>query len=202
MKRIIGAALAAMLAVFMTGCGSTAVGSSSQTSAANQNRANNDPDWLGMGTFTSRELKNAPEDSRVWKGYVEEDGMFFTGESNFGDRRTATSTAELNAKAQIAQNVEQVIADFVKDEREKNGADSSENENFSSGTATAVAKKISGIRRVDRYIAEDGYTHVLMFVSNSDIQKAAKDTSMSAYEKKLMERVFPVSVNSAATVSE
>ena len=201
MKKLIGAAFAVMLAVFMTGCGSTSVGSSANTAAAQKNRENGNPDWFALGSFTSRELMKAPEDKRVWTGYIDEDGLFFTGESNFGDRRTQTSTAELNAKALIAQYVQQAIIDYQKDERSKNGGDNPENENFSSGTASAVAKKISGIRRVDRGNDSDGFTHVLMFVSNENIQKAAKDTSMNEYEKRLIEKVFPVS-STPAPVAE
>ncbi|MBR1714335.1 MAG: hypothetical protein IJ717_05255 [Treponema sp.] len=200
MKRIIGMALAVVLAGALVGCGST--GSATKTSAVAQNRENNIPDWCDIGAITTADVKSQPEGKRVWEGFINEDGMLFTGTSNFGDRNTSTSTAELNAKADIARYIEQCVATYQKQTNETN-ADGSTTRGLSQGVGTAVAKKISGIRRVDRFISkEDGYTYVLMFVSNKNIQSAMKDTSMSDYEKKLLEEIFPVAESEASTSAE
>ncbi|MBR0495549.1 MAG: hypothetical protein IJJ71_05180 [Treponema sp.] len=180
MKRIIGAAMAVILGVFMTGCGST--GSAANTASAKQAKDLGLPAWTG-GSYTSEEIVD------VWDGPVKEKGLFFPGESNFGDRNTATSTAELNAKANVAQYVQQAIID-AQAKSTSVDPDKKISNTFARETGTAVARKVSGIRRVDRFIDGD-YVYVLMFVSNANIQKALKDESLSDYELRFIETVFP-----------
>lgn len=198
MKKIFGIVCAAIMALLVAGCASTnkTVGSSITTSAAQQNKNQDAPLWAGI-TLTTSELMKAPEDKRVWNGYVAEEGLLFSGESQqFGNRNTTTTAAELNAKSQIAVYIRQKIYDYQKNATNVDNGNTTQG--LSTGTGTAVAAKITGIRRVDRYITGNEYVYVLMFVSNQNIQDAVKDTSMSDYERRLLDAVFPV----GATVTE
>ena len=197
MKKIVGIVCAAIMALIVAGCASTnkAVGSSMNTSAAQQNKDADRPTWDGMSLKTS-ELMKTPEDKRAWGGYVDEEGLLFSGASEkFGNLNTTTSAAELNAKGQIAEHIQQAIARVA---GQSTGTDGN---NISSvgidKTVSAVATKVSGIRRLDRYIGKDGSVYVLLFVSSKNIQDAAKDTSMDDYQRRLIETAFPVGASVA-----
>lgn len=198
MKKIFGIVCAAIMALIVAGCASTnkAVGDSLKTESAQQNLKNGLPAWADAGVFTSEELKSKSNDDKIWKGYVNEDGMFFPGSSNFGDRQTATTAAEMDAKGRIAENIRLTISRYVDTAMRNNNGEKAQG--LTQGTLNTVVTKISGIRRVDRYVADDGYVYVLMFLSNKNIQAAKDDTSMSDYERRLLDAVFPV----GATVTE
>lgn len=87
----------------------------------------------------------------LWDGYNDKKGFYASGESKNFDRQTATSVAELDAKTNLLLYVQSL---------QKNG------------------KKITslrGCRRVDRYIADDGSVYILVFVSEKDVKKSARN---------------------------
>ncbi|MBP3773008.1 MAG: hypothetical protein J6I53_10035 [Treponema sp.] len=118
------------------------------------------PDWIGMGTFTSRELKNFPEDLRIWKGYVEEDGMFFTGEGR------SEVSAILSTVEQFADLSLQMQQSFVT-ESSFYSSDGSESVTFA---CSIITDPSDFIQVVDRY-ADGKYYYVLAFISSRDMQK-------------------------------
>lgn len=87
----------------------------------------------------------------LWAGYNDKKGFYASSESKIIDRQTATSVAELDAKTKLLLYVQNL---------QKNG------------------KKITslkGVRRVDRYIADDGTIYVLVFISEKDAKKSARN---------------------------
>ncbi|MBQ9281402.1 MAG: hypothetical protein IJ207_04295 [Treponema sp.] len=184
MKRIIGAALAAMLAVFMTGCGSTdgaTKGDARKTAVYNQNEELNRPHWIGAQFSTGMNKNNY-----YWGGAVDEKGWFTSGEAKYADIKASTSAADLDGKSQIATHVKQDIVTTAKEVAANEGADGETQKDLDNFVGSVASVKISGIMRVDRWISSDGTVYVLMFVPESEIKKATP--SDSPFAKKVMEK--------------
>lgn len=163
-KKILGAGALALVVMLAAGCASTPTGSAADTAAYKQAVEAGLPEWANQGGFPSSENKNGG----YWKGPVAEDGFFQVGTANFGDVKISTDAAELDGKSKIANYVVQEAgqrADL------KEGVNGKSYESLIKGLGAA---RISGIRRVDRFVAKDGTVYVLMFVSNKQVKEAMK----------------------------
>ena len=87
--------------------------------------------------------------SGYWAGFNDEGGYYASGKAKYGDAQSSTAAAELDAKANLC--------DFVAAEFKAERKDTA---------------SVSGIRRVDRLVSEDGTVHVLMFVSEKNAKKS------------------------------
>ena len=87
--------------------------------------------------------KDGRWEARYIKGYE------LSGKAKYGDAQSSTAAAELDAKANLC--------DFVAAEFKAERKDTA---------------SVSGIRRVDRLVSEDGTVHVLMFVSEKNAKKS------------------------------
>ncbi len=87
--------------------------------------------------------------SDFWAGFNDEKGFYSWGSAKYADAHTSTTAAELDAKSRLVE--------FVRFERGVK-----ENEGVS---------VIQGMRRVDRFVSDDGTVYVLMFVSEKNAKK-------------------------------
>ena len=175
--------MAATLLVFMAGCGSVKpTGKAADTAAVNQNQEMGLPTWCDASTFTTKENS----DGGYWKGPVGEAGVYAPGLARYADIRSSTNAAELDGKAKLANYVKAEITD-VADEIRKSSGGTAAVEDFDTFRLNVASVQISGIRRVDRFVLQedatkDGETYkkgtvfVLMFVPESEIDKAIPDT--------------------------
>lgn len=170
MKKIVLVVMA-VFGLILTGCASKPTGDVRDTSAFKQNKDMGLPAWAGM-QFKSGWNKNG----YYWKGPVDETGYFASGEAKYSDVSTSTNAADLDGKAQIAFYVKQEINALAQQEANAAGNSSTKSEYEAFQTAVASVK-ISGIIRVDRFIAEDGKVYVLMFVPENEIKKAMPSDS-------------------------
>ncbi len=182
MKKIIGMALAVVLASALVGCGSTkATGDARDTSAYQQNQELNRPVWVGQ-QFKSGWNKGG----YYWKGPIDEAGYFASGEAKYGDVKSSTTAADLDGKAQIAFYVKQEINAIAQQESEAAGADGEAQKELKDFQSAVASVKISGILRADRFIGEDGTVYVLMFVPDAEIKKALP--ANSEFAKKVVDK--------------
>ena len=181
MKRIFGTAFAVMMAVFFAGCGSTkATGDARDTAAYQQNQELGLPAWCRQ-SFKSGRNKNG----YYWKGPVDEAGYYTAGEAKYADVKTSTNAAELDGKSKIAFHIKEEINAIAEQEANASGTSESQQE-YKSFQSSVAQVKISGIERVDTFIAPDGTVHVLMFVPDVEIKKATD--SNSEFAKRVMEK--------------
>lgn len=162
-KKIASAGALALAVMLAAGCASTPTGTAADTAAYQQAVEAGLPEWANQGGFPSRENKNGG----YWKGPIAEDGWFYVGEGNYGDVKLSTRSAELDAKSKIAQYVKSNISDGAKEKLT--------GKELEVITSSISAITISGIRRVDRFVAKDGTVYVLMFVSTKEVDKAMKE---------------------------
>ena len=104
MKRIVGAALAAVVIVALANCATKPTGDARDTASYKQNEELGLPAWCG-NQFKSGYNKNG----FYWKGPVDEKGFFASGQAKYADVNTSTTAADLEGKAQIAFYVKQEI---------------------------------------------------------------------------------------------
>lgn len=161
-KKIAGAGALALAVMLAAGCASTPTGSAADTAAYQQAVEEGLPTWVRAGGFPSKENKNGER----WKGPVAEDGWFYTGSGNQGSVKLSTKSAELDGKGAIATYVKSAIVDA--------SAGKLDTEEFQAFQKSVGAAIISGIRRVDMYIAKDGTVYALMFVPADEVDKAMK----------------------------
>ncbi|WP_295796406.1 hypothetical protein [uncultured Treponema sp.] len=180
MKKILGAVLSAMVMVIFSGCASRPTGDARDTSAYKQNLKMNLPAWAGI-QFKSGWNK----DGYFWKGPVDETGFFASGKAKYSDVSTSTSAADLDGKAQIAFFVKQELNAIAKNESDAADSDSKTQFAYKDFQSSVAQVKISGIVRVDRYIADDGTVYVLMFVPSNEIKRAMP--SDSEFSQKVMD---------------
>lgn len=181
MKRFFGAAIAVMTGILLASCGSTkATGDARDTAAYQQNQELGLPSWCRT-SFKSGRNKNG----YYWKGPIDEAGYYTAGEAKYGDVKTSTSAAELDGKAKIAFHIKEEINAIAQAEAEAAGSSEAQREYKEFQSAVAQVK-ISGIERVDTFIAPEGTVHVLMFVPDSEIKKATD--AGSEFSKRVMEK--------------
>ena len=180
MKKIIGIAIAVTFAIMLSSCASKPTGDARDTAAYQQNEELGLPAWAGM-QFKSGWNKNG----YYWKGPVDETGYYASGEAKYSDVKSSTDAADLEGKSQIAFYIKQEINAIAQQEASNDGQSKTQKEieQFQSSVASV---KISGIMRVDRFIADDGTVYVLMFVPQDEIKKALP--SDSEFAQKVMDK--------------
>lgn len=182
MKRIFGAAIAVMMAVFLAGCGSTkATGDARDTAAYQQNAEAGRPAWAGT-QFKSGRNKNG----YYWKGPIDEAGYYASGQARYADVKSSTTAADLDGKAQIAFFIKQEVNAIAQTESAAAGTDGEAQRELKDFQSAVASVKISGIERADRFIADDGTVYVLMFVPDSEIKKALP--ANSEFAQKVVEK--------------
>lgn len=180
MKKILGAVFIAMVLGIFAGCASKPTGDARDTSAYQQNLKMNLPAWADI-QFKSGWNKGG----YYWKGPVDEAGFFASGKAKYSDVSTSTSAADLDGKAQIAFFVKQELNAIAKNESDAANSDSKTQTAYKDFQSSVAQVKISGIIRVDRFIAEDGTVYVLMFVPSDEIKRAMP--SDSEFSQKVMD---------------
>lgn len=180
MKKILGAVFIAMVLGIFAGCASKPTGDARDTSAYQQNLKMNLPAWADV------QFKSGwNEGGYYWKGPVDEVGFFASGKAKYSDVSTSTSAADLDGKAQIAFFVKQELNAIAKQESDAADSDSKTQTAYKDFQSSVAQVKISGIIRVDRFIAEDGTVYVLMFVPSDEIKRAMP--SDSEFSQKVMD---------------
>lgn len=174
-KKIAGAGALALAVMLAAGCASTPTGSAADTAAYQQNVEAGLPAWADASVFSTAENKNG----EFWKGPVVEDGWFFPGSAKFNDVKISTRSAELDAKAQIATKINAKLSQAVTNLAQASGDTSSKaTQQFQNALETA---EISGVRRVDRFVAKDGTVYVLMFAPGKEVEEAVRKGVDSEY---------------------
>ncbi|MCR5253252.1 MAG: hypothetical protein K6C98_05995 [Treponema sp.] len=181
MKKTVIVIMLSMAALVLSSCASKPTGKPTETSAYKQN------EQMGLPAWASQSFKSGwNKTGYYWKGPVDETGFFASGEAKYSDVKTSTSAADLDGKAKIAEYIKQEINATAQQEAITSDTDSETQRQFKEFQSTVASIKISGIMRVDRFIAEDGRVYVLMFVPDSEIKKAVP--SDSEFAKRVMEK--------------
>ncbi|BDC96165.1 hypothetical protein [Treponema saccharophilum] len=167
MKKIIGAVFSAVLLGTFAGCATKPTGDARDTAAFKQNEEMGLPSWVGQ-QFKSRYNKNG----YYWRGPVDEEGYFASGEAKYADVKSSTTAADLDGKAQIAFYIKQEVNAIAQQESVAAGADGESSQELKDFQSAVASVKIAGIIRADRFIGDDGTVYVLMFVPDSEIKKA------------------------------
>ena len=179
MKKIFGIVCAAIMALLVAGCAST--GSAKETAAYKQNKELNLPPWADVQFTTGMNKGNY-----YWGGSVDEQGFFASGSAKYSDVKSSTNAADLDGKANIAFHIKQEINATAQQEADAEGSEGERAQELKEFQSSVASIKVSGIMRVDRFIADDGTVYVLMFVPESEIKKAVP--SNSEFAKRVMER--------------
>ena len=98
------------------------------------------PSWCGEAFTNPRGF---------WAGYNDEKGFYASGEAKYGDEKSSTTAAELDAKRRLVE--------FIFDKK---------------GKTQNVG--LVGVQRVDRFVAEDGRVFVLVFISQKNVKKSMR----------------------------
>ena len=167
MKKIIGAVVSAVVLGAFVGCATKPTGDARDTAAFKQNEDMGLPTWAGQ-QFKSRYNKNG----YYWRGPIDEEGFFASGEAKYADVKSSTAAADLDGKAQIAFYIKQEVNAIAQQESAAVGADGENSQELKDFQSAVASVKIAGIIRADRFIADDGKVYVLMFVPDSEIKKA------------------------------
>lgn len=83
-----------------------------------------------------------------WAGYNDEKGYYAGGKALYGDGTASTKAAELEAKMRLAS----YLTELDKEHR--------------------APKTLTGVQRMDRFVAEDGTVCVLVFISQKNAKRS------------------------------
>ena len=187
MKKNLALMVIAISALIVISCSSTK-GDARDTAVYKQNEELNRPHWVGA-QFTTKMNKS----HYYWEGGVDDAGFFASGEAKYSDVKTSTQAADLDGKAALANYAKQNITSIASELSKNEGGDSETEKELQNFTQTVSSITISGIMRVDRYIAEDGTVYVLMYVPTEEVEKALKNKDNSEFANRVLDKVYGLS---------
>lgn len=125
----------ALIVFFLACC------ASNDTATAQKYRDDGSPVWI-EASFTNP--------SGFWAGYNNEKGYYASGKAKYGEEKTSTRAAELDAKKNLLE--------FVR----------------SQSQANEKLSQLVGIQKVDQFFAKDGTVYALMFISEKSVKKSRR----------------------------